>query len=339
MADHMSCGAVFYRSKTKLLQLLAVLLAAVVPFAQAQSDRADTRLSGSVRISGSPADKALLDVLQAAFSARHPAVAFTQSLYGPESTLAGVYTGTADLALMGRELREPMERMAYEWAMLDKPLLIAIAEAGIESPRLSTQLGVFVHRDNPLRQLSLRQLDAIYGAEPRRGSTNLRSWGQLVREPTWAHRPIRVHGPAVDSVQALHLRRVVLKDSRKWNPEYRQANSEGRQVVEAVADDVEGIGFGPVRDALPGVRLLALSEDDDGQFYLPNVDSIRAGNYPLGRTIGVVPARGKEKPMRPEVKAFVSFLLSADGQAIIQRDGSYLPLSEKRVAAERGKLP
>lgn len=296
-------------------------------------------LAGTIRISGSPADGALLDALQKDFQARHPQVAFTQSLHGPESTLAGVYTGTADIALMARELREPMERMAFEWVLLDKPLAIEIADAAIDSDRLTTQLGVFVHRSNPLRQLSLRQLDAIYGAEHRRGDANIRRWDELGVGQDWADRSIHVHGPVVDSVQALVFRRIVLNDSRKWNPGYRQAAGEGAAVIAALAADPHGITYAPLRDATVDVKPVALAAEDGGPFVLPGADSVRNRSWPLTRSISVVTAHTKDKPASPEVRAFLRYLLSAEGQAVIGRDGGYLPLGEESLRRQRERLP
>lgn len=293
----------------------------------------------TIRISGSPENRALLDALQQGFQATHPEVAFTQSLHGPESTLAGVYTGTADIAFMGRELREPMERMAFEWVLLDKPLSVDIAEANIVTDRQSSQIGVFVHKDNPLRQLSLRQLDAIYGAEHRRGESNIRRWGELGLDGDWAGRAIIVHGPAVDSVQALHLRRVVLKDSRKWNPDYRQTASEGAAVIAAVAQDRDGIGYAPLRDATPDVKAIALAASDDGAYFQADAASVQSRQYPLARSISVVTAQTRDKPMPAMVRTFVTYLLSDEGQAIIARDGGYLPLAADTRKTQQERLP
>lgn len=295
-------------------------------------------LAGHIRIGGSPQDKRLLDALQEDFAQRHPSVTFGQALYGPESTLAGVYTGTTDIAFMAREMRLPMERMAFEWVMLDKPLVLDYAEAGLVSERLSTQLGVFVHRDNPLERISLRELDAIYGAEHRRGSANIRSWSDLPAAQGWSGTEIHVYGPEVDSIEALHLRRVVLDDSRKWNPAYRQVEGGENAVIAALSADRAGIAYAPLRAATPAVKLLAVGMDDTPAVR-PDEHSVRARSYPLARSLGIVTAHTHAKPMSPLVRAFVAHVLAPEGQAVIAREGGYLPLGEEALRTQRERLP
>lgn len=292
-----------------------------------------------IRIAGSPADAPLLQALQQGFARRYPQVRFAQSLHGPESTLAGVYTGTADVAFMARELREPLERMAFEWVLLDKPQYIRIAHAGVRADRLSSQLAVFVHKDNPLQRLTLTQLEAIFSAEPRGGHALLREWGQVGLNGNWERRAIHVHGPKVDTIQALFFRRQVMGDGRKWNPDYREAASEGAAAIAAIAADPAGIGYAPVREASPQVRAVPLAATADGPFAVPDATSVGNGQYPLIRSIGVVTAHTDTHPMSAPVRAFIDFLLSPEGQAIIASEGSYLPLHAAALARQQRDLP
>jgi phosphate transport system substrate-binding protein len=316
-----------------------VVAGAVMLSATAAAWARDAAPTAEIRITGSPADAPLLQALQQGFNRQQPHVRFTQSLHGPESTLAGVYTGTADVAFMARELREPLERMAFEWVLLDKPQYIQIAHAGVRADRLSSQLALFVHKDNPVRQLTLPQIDAIFGAEPRGEAAPLRRWGQVGLDKDWRQRDIRVHGPKVDTIQALYFRRHAMGDSRKWNPGYREAASEGAAVIAAIANDGAGIGYAPVRDATAQVRVVPIAATDAGPFVVPDAHSVRNGQYPLIRSIGVVTAQTAKQPMAAPVRAFIDFLLSAEGQAIIAREGSYLPLHAAALAQQREALP
>ena len=56
-------------------------------------------------------------------------------------------------------------------------------------------LAVYVHRDNPIKQLSLAQVEAIFGKSRRRGfRQNVATWGQLGLTGDWANRPIQLYG-------------------------------------------------------------------------------------------------------------------------------------------------
>jgi phosphate transport system substrate-binding protein len=292
--------------------------------------------AGEIRIWGSPQDRGLLSALEAGYRAGHPEVRFGYQLHGPESTLAGVYTGVADLAFMSRELREPLERMAFEWALLSKPCQIEFAHAGFDPAAPGGQLGVFVNAANPLDTMSLKQLDAILGTERRRGGALIDDWSAL--EVHAAGRgAIRVYGPELDSIAALFVRRKVMLDSRKWNPDYREYASR-EQALAALAGDPAGIAIAALGAVRAGVKLLALSRDDGGVAVLPTAASVRDGSYPLTRTLTVVVHRPAGQPLGTRLESYLRFLVSPEGQSVIGREGRDLPLSESAARRQLARL-
>lgn len=294
-------------------------------------------VAGEIRFWGSPADGLLLERIQAAFVRHHPDARFANTLHGPESTLAGVYTDSADIALMARELRLPMESMAFQWVKLSKPYQVEIATAGLAGDRPSANLAVFVHKNNPLSRLSLTQLDAVLGAEHRRGAAVARQWGDLGLDADWAAQPIHVYGPRVDSIPALFMRRVVLKDSHKWNPAYVELDTEA-EVVAALARDPLGIGYAPLQPDNGKLKPLALAVDDVGPFHALDRGNLAARTYPLTRVVTMVTAHTPEHPMDPKAREFLRFVVSAEGQAIIERDGSFIPLNAEVSRRELARL-
>ncbi len=285
-------------------------------------------VSGDIRVWASPEDGALLQRWAEGFHKVQPQAQVLATLHGPESTMAGVYNGVADLAFLAREMREPVEDMAFTWVYLHKPFSVEIANAGLKPGRPSTTLAVYVNHDNPLKQLSLAQLDGILGAEHKRGGPNLRSWGELGLDGAWNKQAIRVHGPPVDSVQAVFVRTTVLQDSYKWNPGYREVPGDGSAAVRELAADPAGIAFGPAGiDTVPGAKMLALAASDEGPFIMPTTETIAERRYPLGRVVTMVLNREPGKPVPPAVREFLRYLLSGEGQAAVAGDGAYIPLS------------
>lgn len=319
---------------------LALLSTGCIPRATA-SDSDDVLLSfvptsgasGEIKVWGSPEDEALLKDWEAGFRKFHPDARITATLHGPDSTMAGVYTGVADVAFMTREMKEPVERMAFAWVYHYPPFRVQIANGGLMSNRPSAALAVFVNRANPLAQLTLAQLDAVLGAEHRRGQSNIRFWGDLGLADAWADRPIHVYGPVVDSVPALYIRHVVLKDSSKWNADYREGDADGTDAIAALNTDSQGIAVAPLSAANDTVKPLALAATNGGPFIAPSHESVINHTYSLSRQVAMVVNRPKGKPIEPKVKEFLRYVLSRQGQAAIARGDAYLPLD--RVSVER----
>src|SRR6266702_7616561 len=173
---------------------LAATLAAAAPYQPQQQVR------GDIRIWGSPQDRGLVALWEEGFRKRQPQARIVASLHGPESAMAGIYTGVAKIAFVGRELRLPTDNMAFQWVKLYRPTTVEVANAGLKAKRPAESLAVFVHRDNPLAGLTVAQLDAIFGAEHKRGPANARTWGDVGLTGEWAARPIHVLAPPVTTI-------------------------------------------------------------------------------------------------------------------------------------------
>jgi phosphate transport system substrate-binding protein len=279
-------------------------------------------VSGEIRIWGSPADAALLRNWSADFSRFQPEARIQATLYGQESTLAGVYCGVADLAFIAREMRLPVENMAFTWVYRYPPFSVEIANAGLTAGRPSANLAVVVNAANPLQHLTLVQLDGILGAERRRGGANLRKWGDLGLGGIWKGRPIHVYGPPVDSIDGIFMRTVVLR-------------GDDAQVLQAVAQDAQGIAYASLDLPSQHIKSLALSATAGAPFYALSERNVGARAYPLSRAISMVLNREPGKPIELKVKEFLRFILSRDGQAALARDGHYIPLT---AASERAQL-
>ncbi|MDE0854082.1 MAG: hypothetical protein OSA97_06630 [Nevskia sp.] len=331
-----------------VLALVCGAISAALPAADTQPPSAAATLpdyqpeqmvGGDIRIWASPEDAALLQGWAEGFRRSQPQARVLATLHGPESTMAGVYNGVADLALLAREMREPVEDMAFTWVYLHKPFSVEVANAGLKPGRPSTTLAVYVHRGNPLQQLSLAQLDGILGAEHRRGGSNLRSWGDLGLSGAWKDQAIHLHGPPVDSIQALFVRTAVLQDSYKWNPAYQETPGDGSQAVRDLNADSAGIAFGPAGIADDAnVKAVALGVSDAGPFTTPTTAAVVDRSYPLSRVITLVLNRAPGKPIEPAVYEFLRYVLSAEGQAAVARAGSYIPLSAASAGQQLSRL-
>jgi phosphate transport system substrate-binding protein len=282
------------------------------------------QVRGDIRIWGNPQDRELIRLWEDGFRKRHPRARIVAQLHGPESAIAGIYTGVAEIAFVGRELRLPTDNMAFQWVKLYRPTTVEIANAGLKAKRPAEGLGVFVHPDNPLAGLTVAQLDAIFGAEHKRGSANARTWGDVGLTGEWAARPIHVLAPPVTSIPALFFRKVVLDDSFKWNEDMKEA-ADAAQALDAVARDPAAIAYAPMAASTGAVRAVPLAKSG-GAFVKLTEQSAADRSYPLARVVIVAVDRAVGKPLDPRVREFLRYVLSDEGQAAVARDGAYVPL-------------
>jgi phosphate transport system substrate-binding protein len=306
-----------------------VALAFAAAAATAAPYQSQHEVRGDIRIWGAPEDRGLVKLWEEGFRKHHPQARVVAPLHGPESALAGIYTGVADIAFIGRELRRPTDNMAFQWVKLYRPTTVEIANAGFKAKRPAEGLGVFVHPGNPVAGLTVAQLDAIFGAEHKRGAANARTWGDVGLTGEWAARPIHVLAPPVNSIPALFFRKVVLDDSFKWNADMKEV-ADAAQALDAVARDPAAIAYAPMAASSGAVRAVPLAKSG-GAFVKPSGESAADRSYALSRVVIVAVDRAVGKPLDPRVREFLRYVLSDEGQAAVALDGAYVPLQPTTV--------
>jgi phosphate transport system substrate-binding protein len=307
-------------------------------------DQAPQASPSVIRVWGSDIPAAIMKLWEDGFQKRHPEVRFDTRLMGTNTAMAGIYSGVADLALMGRT-STPVEDMGFAWILKYKPLGVEVMTGSLDGPGKSPALALLVHRDNPIAQATLAQLDAVFGCERLRGAPKMaRTWGDLGLTGEWADKPIHAYAPDVTSGTMVFFRQVVLKDSRKWNwaqlKEFEDLPSADadQQIAAAVANDPYGIGVSNLHFADSRVKPLALAESSDGPAHAATRENLIDRKYPLTRFVSIYLNRAPGKPTDPKLKEFLSYILSPEGQQAVARAGDYLPLSSDVAAVQLRKL-
>jgi len=318
-----------------LVGLLAVLVRAAEPPLVVSP-----QATGVLRVTGNPEMVAIVARWAAVFQRDHAGVRIEAHLTGSDTGIAALSTARADIALLGRAPTSS-EVQAFEWIFRYKPAQVEIMTGSLGHPGHSPALVLFVHRDNPLAQLTLAQVDAIFGTEHRLLPANIRTWGQLGLTGAWADKTIQLYGPDAMSGTGRFFRHAVLNDSRmiNWDAFTEFSDTEiprvathdaGRQILTALAADRYGLAVANLGFPQPGVRSLAL----DG--ILATQDSLIARQYPLTRSVLAYFNRKPGASMDPLVGEFLRYILSAAGQQEVTRAGTYLPLTPK-VATEQAR--
>jgi phosphate transport system substrate-binding protein len=108
-------------------------------------------------------------------------------------------------------------------------------------------------------------------------------------------------------------------------------------VVQGVAEDRFAIGYSGIGYTTPNVRALPLATRTGKKAFEANLENVVSGDYPLGRYLIVYINKAPGKPADPIATEFLKFVLSKEGQEIVEKDG-YLPLPAELVAEELKKL-
>lgn len=254
---------------------------------------------------------------------RHPGVRLQLQASGSASAPPALIAGTTRLGPMSRpmtddERRRFIERHGYP------PTEIRIARDA---------LAVVVHRHNPLASLSLATVDAIF-SDTRRcgGKRDITHWHQLgIEQPAGR---IELQGRnAASGTHGLFRRRALCDGYFRVRIDEHPGSAA---VVEAVASSWSAMGYAGLNHLTPGVRALALS-DDEGRAVAPHPAQVRSGAYPLARTLYLYANLPPGETLPGPERALLEQILSAEGQATVAELG-FVTLPEATLAIQRREL-
>lgn len=293
--------------------------------ATAQEEQADT-----LRLWGYDGMGPLLERWENGFHRFHPGVSFKTTLPGPAAAMAGLYTGVADISVMGRELW-PNETMAFQWVFQYQPFGVEVVTSSLTSPGQSYSPVVMVNAQNPIPSVTLAQLAGIYGSEHRRGGRNLRVWGDLGLTGAWANRPIHAYGYGVDDALGVYFRKQVLQGDYKPNVTgHLLSDSEGNKaaarILAAVQADPLAIGYGSAEPQAQGIKVLPVAAAAGTPAIPPSAETLLNRSYPLTRSLSFYINRAPGKPLDRNVLEFLRYILSPEGQQMVAADGHFTPL-------------
>ncbi|KYN81981.1 phosphate ABC transporter substrate-binding protein [Vibrio cidicii] len=232
---------------------------------------------------------------------------------------------TAQFGPMSRPMRL-RELEAFERAHGYKPTALRVAIDAI---------GIFVHQDNPVEGLNFPQLDAIFSATLRCGAKGFAgNWTDLGIEAGWAKRNIQLFGRNSVSGTYGYFKKNALCGGDFKNRVNEQPGSAS--VVQSVASTISGIGYSGVGYRVAGVRLVPIAKE--GTNYIqPTRKNIVTGVYPLSRYLYVYVNKHPSRPLSPIEAEFIRFIYSAQGQALVEKDG-YVPITREFAQNELSKI-
>jgi phosphate transport system substrate-binding protein len=293
--------------------------AKILPYTKVQG------VSGNLNSVGSDTLNNLLTLWAEGFRKHYPNVNIQIEGKGSSTAPPALIEGTAQLGPMSRPMKK-QEIEAFEAKFGYKPTAIGVA---LDS------LAVYVHKDSPLKELSLQQVDAIFSKTRKGGAAqDITTWGQLGVTGSLASMPISLYGR--NSASGTY---GFFKENALYKGDYKDTVKEqpgSASVVLGVTEDKAGMGYSGIGYKTSGVKALALALKDGEKAYEPTYENVLEEKYPLGRLLYIYVAKEPNKPLPPVVKEFLTFILSKEGQEVVVKDG-YLPLT-KAVADKQAAL-
>jgi phosphate transport system substrate-binding protein len=234
-----------------------------------------------------------------------PGVSVEVSGGGSGTGIAALINGTVDIANCSRTV-EPQE---IEQAKKNGGKAPREFKVGYDA------LAVYVNKSNPLGEISLDQLAAIYGE-----GGKVTKWSEIgVRMPAGADEIIRVSRQSNSGTYA-YFREAILGKGHDFKLGSRDMQGS-KDVVELVAKTPQAIGYSGMGYATPDVKMLKVARKAGDTSYAPDVENTLKHVYPIARPLFMY-TRGEPTG---EVKKYMEWVHSPAGQAIVSKSG-YVPL-------------
>lgn len=256
----------------------------------------------------------LVNVAQAwaeAYQAVDPSVVVAVSGGGSGTGIAALINGTVDIANASRELKDEEIRQARERG--HEPVEHIV---GYDA------LAVYLHRDNPIDQLSIEQLAEIYG-----DGGSITKWTDLgVEVPGCSDQSIIVVSRQNNSGTYVYFRETVLGKG-----DYRLGTRDmhgSKDVVDLVEKTPCAIGYSGLAYATGQVKMACISQVTGGPCIAPSIATASDHTYPIARSLLMYTSGAPQGA----VAAYLDWIKSDTGQCIIMAKG-YAPVTKVNCPA------
>jgi len=251
--------------------------------------------ASSIQIKGSDTMVNLGQAWAEEFMKANPKISVAVTGGGSGTGIAALLSRTCDIAELSRELKPEELTMARQRGL--DPQQITVALDG---------LAVVVHPANPLSQLTMDQLAAVF-------SGAVTNW----KEIGGADLPIVVLSREVNSGTHVYFKEHVLRGNRTDGRAEFAANALMLPSSQAIADEVAhnqgAIGYFGMGYISQKEKALAIAKDDGSPFVQPTIENVVSQDYPISRPLIMVT---REKP-QGLVADFLDFVLGPEGQQLV----------------------
>ncbi len=283
-------------------------------------------ISGNLSSVGSDTLANLMTLWAEDFKRNYPNVNIQIQAAGSSTAPPALTESTSNLGPMSRKMKSK-EIASFEKRYGYKPTAIAVA---IDA------LAVYVNKDNPIKGMSIPQVDAIFSATRKCGNnTDIKKWGDLDLTGSWKNKSIQIFGRnSVSGTYGYFKKKALCKGDYKSNVNEQPGSAS---VVQSVTASLNGIGYSGIGYKTSGVKAIPLSKKSGQKFIAASAENAIKGSYPLARFLYVYVNKKPNKPLAPLEREFIKLVMSKQGQQVVIKDG-YIPLPFKVIQKQLVKL-
>jgi len=285
------------------LAILA-LLASILPAAPARK---------MIQVKGSDTMVNLVQILAEEYMGKTPGAAIAVLGGGSGTGITGLINQTCDIANSSREWKPKEIDQAWEKGV--SPRFFVVAVDG---------LSIVVNEKNPLEQLTIAQVGALYRGD-------VKSWKAV----GGSDKAVSLYGRQSNSGTYVFMQEFVL-GNKNYSADMKEMNGNA-QIIEGIIQDEGAVGYvgvgylydqdGKIRK---GLKVLKISKEPNGTGFLPtDKAAVDSGAYPISRPLYMA-TNGKPKS---DVAQFLAWIVGPEGQAIVEREGFFTVGEGKYKAA------
>jgi phosphate transport system substrate-binding protein len=233
------------------------------------------------------------------YQQQHPEVRISVTGGGSGTGIASLINGTVDIANASRSIKE--EELADAQANGIEAREFVIARDAI---------AVIVNPSNPIQQLTLEQVAAIFRGD----YTN---WSELGGED----RPIvRVSRETNSGTHVYFLEEVIRLGSAEDKSIFSAdtlllPSSEG--IISEVGDNPNAIGYDGLGYVTSHVKMIAIAKAAGDEYVIPSAETVNNGRYSISRDLYMYTGAAP----KPVVQTYLEWILTPEAQQIVTELG------------------
>jgi phosphate transport system substrate-binding protein len=276
---------------------------------------------GSISSVGSDTLATLISLWSERFKTVYPHVKFQIQASGSATAAQALTQGTATIGPMSRAMTaSEVSRFTQKYGYPPTTLIVAV-----------DAIAIYVEKNNPMQSLTLEQVDALFSVTRFCGSANkIETWSDIGVTKFGENRKVLLYGRnSASGTYDLFKKQALCEGDFKATVNELPGSSS---VVLSIASSVGGLGYAALGHFDDNVKALAIGTKRQGEMFYaePNNDNITSGKYPFSRYLYIVVNKPPNSQLPVLERAFLTFILSDEGQNMVNENGYYSISKELR---------